>query len=117
MPGEYRLYTTRKLPSSKLILGTEDILMPGGNDIITAYPNPSGGEFNFILRDGIRGPVTISIFDMTGRIVMQKNISVSGSEIITWDGRTINGTEAPEGLYIAIIRSASGYGTVKLVRQ
>jgi hypothetical protein len=116
-PGEYRLYTTRRLPSSKLILGTGDILMPGRNDLITAWPNPSGDEFNFISGNGFRGPVTITIIDMTGRMVLQKNISVSESEIITWDGRTINGAEAPAGIYIVIFRSASGSGTIKVVRQ
>jgi hypothetical protein len=115
--GEYRLYTTKRLPSSKLILGTEDLFLPEKDGLISVYPNPSENEFNFVIKNDFPESVTITIFDLTGRIIKQMKTRISGSEIITWDGKTGNGSEAPAGLYIVQIHSMRNTGTVKIIKK
>ena len=53
-------------------LETEDILLADGEAELLLYPNPAvNGQFNLSLR-GIEGPKTITLTDVTGRVV--KNI-------------------------------------------
>jgi glycosidase len=47
-PGEYRMYTTKKLPSYKIILSVEDREVPSNEIFATVYPNPSNQVFNFL---------------------------------------------------------------------
>jgi glycosidase len=115
--GEYRLYSTVRLPSPDLILDIEDNVLPGSEVLLTAYPNPSEDVFNFLIQNDIPGPVTITILDMTGRIIRQMNTEASRSEIITWDGKSANGSEAPEGFYIVQIRSGKKTGIVKIIKN
>jgi len=116
-PGEYRLYTTKKMTSPKLILGTEDIIVPDRNDQVIAYPNPSDGEFSFIFENDIRPPLTVTVCDLTGRIVRQIRSFASGSDIISWDGRANNGSDLPPGIYIVHFKSPGSSSTVKVVRK
>jgi hypothetical protein len=118
-PGEFRLYTTVRLPSPKLILGINDQTLRVRNDFITVYPNPSRAEFYFGIESSGQEPVTITIFDMTGRMIRQIMTETSGdlSEPIIWDGNTSAGTEAAKGLYLVQIRTAHQRGTIKIIKE
>lgn len=114
--GEYRLYTTKRLPSSKLILGTEDLFLPEKDGLISVYPNPSENEFNFVIKSDLPESATITIFDLTGRIIKQMKTGMFGSEIITWDGKAGNGSEAIKGIYVVIIRVADFQIVKKIIK-
>jgi hypothetical protein len=117
-PGEYRLYSTKKLPSPKLILGFEDHLLPVENDFVTVYPNPSGDEFNIEIKNPVPEPVTIKIFDISGRFIREIKTSLGeGLQLIRWDGNTGNGSEASAGFYIVQVRSAHASQTVKIIKE
>jgi hypothetical protein len=116
-PGEYRLYTTKRLPSINTLLAIEDARRAADEKFVTAYPNPSDGEFNFVIENDIPAPVTITVFDLTGRIVRQIKTETSSSESITWDGRNGDGAEVVKGLYIAQIFSGRKSCTVKIIKE
>ena len=118
-PGEFRLYTTVRLPSAKLILGINDQPLQEKNDFITAYPNPSRTEFYFGIESAGQEPVTISIFDITGRMVRQIKTETSGdlSEPIMWDGRSSAGVDTGKGLYIVQINTPHQRGTIKIIKE
>jgi glycosidase len=118
-PGEFRLYTTVRLPSAKLILGINDQPLQEKNDFITAYPNPSRTEFYFGIESAGQEPVTISIFDITGRMVRQIKTETSGdlSEPIIWDGRSSAGVDTGKGLYIVQIHTTHQRGSIKIIKE
>jgi flagellar hook assembly protein FlgD len=62
-------------------------------------------------------PVTIIVFDLTGKIIRQIKTEASGSETITWDGRTVDGDEVAKGLYLVQIRSERKSCTVKIIKE
>jgi glycosidase len=118
-PGEYRLYTTKKLPSPKLILGIEDIKSGESGIIINVYPNPSTQVFSIEINSLYPSPSTVTIFDITGRIVRQlkTDISTDDHQYFQWDGRFADGSEASRGMYIVQICKALTCKTVKIIKS
>lgn len=118
-PGEYRLYTTRKLPSPKLILGIEDQKIVKSNNIVSVYPNPSSGEFTFEVHSLYPTAVALSIFDINGRLVRQirSYISPDVKQIVKWDGRFADGTSAPAGIYLVNISTSTYYQVFKIIKE
>jgi glycosidase len=117
-PGEYRLYSTKKLPSPKLILGVNDHVLQVENDFVSVYPNPSGNEFNFEIKNPVPEPVTIKIFDISGRFIREiKTNLTEGVQLVRWDGKTGSGSEASAGFYIIQVRSAHANQTVKIIKE
>jgi len=100
--------------------GTEAFDVPGGPDCTLAnddkgsldnnfiiYPNPSNGNIN--IRSLINfGDATISIFDINGRKVFNKNVTLESTV-------NINAENLSTGLYIMQIDGADYSHTVKLL--
>ena len=118
-PGEYRLYTSRKLASPIMLLGINDIEATGRKPVITAYPNPSPSEFTFEIQSMHPTSVSVSIFDITGNIVWQNKIRFSADEIqsVKWDGKSANGNTAPPGIYFVQVRTSVSSETVKIIKE
>jgi hypothetical protein len=118
-PGEYRLYTTKRFSSPKLLLGIEDQELPGTNHFVSVYPNPSPYEFTFEIRASQPSSVTVSIFDLGGRIIRleKTDISTEGVQIFKWDGKTASGSEAGKGIYFVQIRTKQRSETVKIIKK
>ncbi len=118
-PGEYRLYTTKRLTPPRDVVGIKDIRADGGAGFANVYPNPSTGLF-YIEIAGIQpSDITISIFDISGRMIRQVpgRISSSEKEIFTWDGRTAGGAEAAKGIYFARITAGIRNEVVRIVKN
>jgi hypothetical protein len=115
-PGEYRLYTTKRIGPNKLILGIEEEQAQKNDKLVTVWPNPSPGEFKIEINNEIPGPVTILIFDITGRVIRQIKTDQSSTPVI-WDGRKNDGTEAPEGIYIFQVRAGQRADNVKIIKN
>ncbi len=118
-PGEYRLYTSRKLAPPDILQGINDIKATGRKPIITVYPNPSPAEFTFAIRSMHPTSVSVSIFDLTGNIIWQIKTSLSADEIqsVKWDGNSANGNTAPPGIYLAQVRTSVSSETVKIIKE
>ena len=117
-PGEYRLYTSKKLPSPELILDIEDHILPEKDSFVSVYPNPSREEFTIEIQSTNPAPVSVTIFDITGRIIrnLKTDIPGDGIQIIKWDGRSENGSEASDGIYLIRVRAPLKIQTLKVIK-
>jgi glycosidase len=118
-PGEYRLYTTRKLAFPGFLLGVNDIKATGKEPLITVYPNPSPGEFTFEIQSTNPTSASVSVFDITGNMIWQNKTSISTEEIqsIKWDGKSGNGSTVPRGIYFVQVRTSIKTETVKIIKE
>ena len=118
-PGEYRLYTTKKLASPKLILGIEDQRITEKELFVSVYPNPSPGEFTFKIQSHYPTSASVSVFDITGKMIKQlkTNIPSDGYQSVKWDGKSADGAVTPRGIYFVQVRTALRYETVKIIKE
>jgi hypothetical protein len=118
-PGEYRLYTTKKLESPRYILGVENLNQDLKEHFVTVYPNPSSEIFNFEIKSPYPTPASVSIYDISGRMIRQlrTNISSEGIQSVEWDGKLANGSEASGGIYIVHIATTVRFETVKIIKN
>ena len=97
-------------------------LDPAGAPSLFAAPNPArtgvGLAFRYRLARG--EPVTIRVFDLSGRLVRTlQHPPAARDGALHWDGRTARGTPAPSGLYAYELQTPSGtraHGKVTLAR-
>lgn len=119
LPGEYRLYSTKKLESPKIILGVEEHKKAGKEGFVTVYPNPSPDEFTFEINSMNPSQADVSIFNLTGKMIRQIKTSfpASGVQTFIWDGKSENGSKAPTGIYIVNIRTTFGNQALKIIKE
>jgi len=117
--GEYRLYTSKRLTPHENIVGIDDLRSPKDGGFASVFPNPSEGSFNFEISGIQPSVITISIFDISGRIIRQMPVRISASEkeIFTWDGRTSGGEEAGKGIYFARITAGLRNEVIRIVKN
>jgi 1,4-alpha-glucan branching enzyme len=118
LPGEYRIYTTKKLESPRGILGIEDQEPLKGDHLVSVYPNPSSGEFTIELQSPSPATASVSILDLSGRIIRQlkTDLSPEGIQSVRWDGRSGNGSDVPRGMYLVLARIGSRQETAKIIK-
>ena len=106
----------------------EDYELGIRNYELTAYPNPSRGKTVISYRLSVIGknsdpitdylsPITISIYDLTGRLIRTLPITDHRSPIteLTWDGRDNQGKEVQNGLYFTKSEIGSFVQTTKVI--
>jgi flagellar hook assembly protein FlgD len=84
-----------------------------------ASPNPSSGETEIHFSLDRSGPVRVSLYDVTGRLVRELEMPDPldpGEHALRWDGRNRNGRPAPAGLYFVRIESGGRVATGRLLR-
>ena len=72
----------------------------------TPYPTPSNGAVSFDYVLSADGPVTLSIYGMSGRlvrVVLDAEARGAGPHQETWDGRDRQGRYASAGVYVAVL--------------
>ncbi|MFH1160694.1 MAG: alpha-amylase family glycosyl hydrolase [bacterium] len=90
-PGEYRLYTTRKLPKPVFTTIDDPSGGPSGNPMqVFFYPNPTDG---LIYLETGETQLEVTVFDQSGRILMLKNPPEPGI-------KSLNLESLKPGLYI-----------------
>lgn len=75
------------------------------------YPNPSQGIFNISLQSQNGEKANIQLFDMSGRLISQKQLENSDSQINT----SVDFTGVSEGIYILKISKGNEIGTKQIV--
>ena len=83
----------------------EKVLIPENFTIGKLYPNPFNPRVNIDLKVVENGKVTISVFDMRGRVVdeIHSGVLVSGNHHFSWDGKTYNNQLASSGAYFLVV--------------
>jgi 1,4-alpha-glucan branching enzyme len=117
-PGEYRLYTDKKLETPEFILGRENKKWLQEDFDVSIFPNPSDQDFNICITTTQSVPITVSVTDITGREVCRlvSGDSIYGTRTLKWNGRTSDGAEINPGLYLVHISSLSNFKIIKIVR-
>jgi hypothetical protein len=82
----------------------------------TIAPNPARGESRIAFRTRTRGPLEVSIVDVTGRTVrrLAHGTGEAGSHEVTWDGRDDAGHTVAAGVYLCTIRSGTDRQVARL---
>lgn len=68
---------------------------------LTAAPNPAPGDTRIRFSTAVAGPVTLRVFDLSGRLIrsLVEGSETSGDHEVVWNGRTDSGHRAPAGIY------------------
>jgi flagellar hook assembly protein FlgD len=71
--------------------------------------------FSFGLSEA--GFVTLSIYDVSGRLVAAplSGVLESGAQLVQWDGRNSNGQRLGQGIYFAHLRAPGREETIKVL--
>lgn len=113
-PGEYRLYTSKRLAAPDLALSTPDLVSQAAG--LRIYPNPSNTVVNIIISD--LQPFQSSwleVVDLQGRLVQRLLVQSESSEaVVSWSLTNQNGQRVPAGLYF--IRDAKGRNAKLMVQ-
>ncbi len=83
-----------------------DIYTMGDADLIV-YPNPSTSTFNFRLESGSKEPVTISIYDLRGKLISEQIFSAPSDMMVI-------GEELANGMYISIVKQGDFSKSLKI---
>jgi glycosidase len=116
-PGEFRLYSTRKLAKSELITGIDEKMSDTEGQRITVYPNP----FDRVVHISISGwekfrPCKIEIFSANG-ILVRTMLFPSGTGQVVWDGKISGSVDSAKGLYIIRLSQGQKNSVQKVIRK
>lgn len=101
-PGEYRLYTTKKIDRPKLS-GIEDFKPTASNGLFRIAPNPSQDRFYFINKSNVPWHGRLLLIDLTGKVVYETDIAAQSN------GQTVDiSADVLPGLYQIIVEMADG---------
>ena len=104
-PGEYRLYTTQKIPKP-LFTGLDELPLPekatGGT--VVAYPNPASDYITFLFNMDRGGRINLGLYDITGKKIREVEAGYipAGNHQYTLDLKA-GGTIEP-GIYLFVLR-------------
>jgi hypothetical protein len=106
------------LPAGVIPLDTQNIAYRLGQVLeFEAGPSPASGPraFRFALRSG--APVSLSIFDVSGRLVTRvfDGRLGEGRHTLMWTGRAANGSRPGDGVYFARLATPAETRVVKLI--
>ncbi|MCK4663652.1 MAG: T9SS type A sorting domain-containing protein [Bacteroidales bacterium] len=115
-PGEYRLYTTKKLVTPDIISDVKEIY--NNNINYTVYPNPSNDYFTIDLNEIKNEIVSVEIINSIGQKIKSFTTKdfENGDKLIIWNGKDCNGSEANSGLYFCKVNTRNGIYTKKLIK-
>jgi len=82
-------------------------------------PNPFFGETTFYLSGAGGRDLNLEIYDVQGRLVDMLSAMGAGraEQALTWDGRSVAGSQVAPGIYFVRIGGAAGVAPKKLVRR
>jgi hypothetical protein len=86
--------------------------------LVGANPNPFGPATDLRFSIPARGPVSLRVYDVAGRLVrtLVDEPLDGGAHAIRWDGRTDPGEQAAAGVYFLRLETAEGTAHRKVVR-
>ena len=102
-----RLVQKASQRSAKGTFALDDVILPSSNSVdnitlasLTIHPNPAS---EYLVANGDCTVVSMTLVDMNGRIVTKAS------------GNVLNVSELPEGNYIAVVSTAAGASSHRVV--
>jgi 1,4-alpha-glucan branching enzyme len=113
-PGEYRLYTSRRLNVPAMFNSTEDVMTSDNIAGFTAYPNPVTDEFtlSYVLKSASR--VRLDVFSLTGQKIttLSDEFRPEGLHETRWNSLAA-GLSA--GCYVVQLTTENGNAQLRLI--
>ncbi len=112
LPGEYRLYTSKKLKKTDIFLGINDPILVSELDV-NLWPNPSDGEISIAFENRDNKDLTIALYSIIGQKVFEKNI-----EGLSFGHNSYNinfNDDVKPGIYLVRIQTGRQFTTKKLI--
>jgi len=107
------------VPAGWIPLTTAQIAYRRGMEGVSfrAMPGAGGATRNFQFMTGARGPVSLRIFDVSGRLVAElyHGTMEAGPHSVSWNGRTSSGAGIARGLYFARLQTPRESPTIKVL--
>lgn len=109
---KYEGSSTGKIVFDKTAISPSGIpaVRPGQAEVLV-YPNPVRNQLNILLGDEVRGPVQVSLFDMTGKRVFSSEQEASGSTL----SLRLPATSVCNGLHLLRVETGNGIYTSKFL--
>jgi hypothetical protein len=108
------------VPAGMIPLGTAQIAYRKGMEALSfrATPNPGSAVREFQFMTGARGPVSLSLYDVSGRLVTElfRGTMNAGVHSVSWNGQTSAGVHAARGLYFARLQTPRESPTIKVLQ-
>ena len=95
-----------------------DPLAPSVPHAVSAAPNPTGGRTTFRFALPRSEAATVSVYDVTGRLVrtLHRGILESGAHTVEWNGNDASERAAASGIYFVRVESPSVQLSGKVLR-
>ncbi len=112
-PGEYQLLSTQKIEKPDwLNTSVEEFEFQLEHNDFHVFPNPSKGNFSFIIQSDQTRDINLVIYDNFGKTVADLSQKVeSGVQTLTWDGSN----NLKSGIYFAVFTCGSFINSQKLI--
>lgn len=83
------------------------------------YPNPFTSATSIVFENPGSAAISLQVFDVMGRLVatLCDEILAEGRHARSWDGRRVDGTTAPGGVYLLRLQTGDGMLTRTIIRQ
>ncbi|MBE0668529.1 MAG: T9SS type A sorting domain-containing protein, partial [Bacteroidales bacterium] len=118
LPGEYRLYTSKRIARPSFLLGIDDPIIPDGDEelIFNVYPNPFKGNtlISFTGEDAYK-PHLVEIFAADGTPVRRMVVPAGINEVL-WDGNGSGGNDVASGIYYVRVNTGKRSTVMKIIR-
>ncbi|MDZ7374105.1 MAG: fibronectin type III domain-containing protein [candidate division KSB1 bacterium] len=107
----YDLRGNESLPSEEVswVIGASEAT-PDLLGLAAPCPNPFRTSTTLELNMPQRGPVTVDVIDVRGRLVrrVHEGELPAGRNLLVWDGKAEDGVPAPAGAYFVVARTGRG---------
>jgi flagellar hook assembly protein FlgD len=115
--GSGVFYDNVTFTKTATLLGVGPTSGPSIADMRTAAPNPFSSSTRIDYSLATAGSADLSVYDVTGRRVatLVHGEAGAGLHSATWTGRSTDGRTVPAGVYNAVLQTASGRITHRIV--
>jgi hypothetical protein len=105
------------VPGSSHVADTGDVVPNYRNTLGQNYPNPFNPLTTVEYSLKTRGPVSLKVYDVTGRLVrtLAEEIQEAGSHKVTWDGKDSSGRKVASGVYFCRFKAGESSSVNKMV--
>ncbi|SIT83663.1 S8 family serine peptidase [Pontibacter indicus] len=100
-----------EVTDNALLAQSESAIKGISNDMV--YPNPTSGSFNLVLNGKAQEQFNISVWDVNGKLVQQRNLTLENAT----QTQQLSLEDQPKGLYLIRVTNGSKVQTHKLVKE